>query len=31
VDGYLRDGREMLREAKRQRDLLHQERRRLEI
>jgi molecular chaperone DnaJ len=31
VDDYLRDGREMLREAKRQRDLLHQERRRLEI
>jgi molecular chaperone DnaJ len=31
VDDYLRDGREMLREAKRQRDQLHQERRRLEI
>lgn len=31
VDDYLRDGREMLREAKRQRDRLHQERRRLEI
>jgi molecular chaperone DnaJ len=31
VDDYLRDGREMLREAKRQRDELHQERRRLEI
>ena len=31
VDDYLRDGREMLREAKRQRDLLHHERRRLEI
>lgn len=30
VDDYLRDGREMLREAKRQRDRLHQERRRLE-
>lgn len=30
VDDYLRDGREMLREAKRQRDQLHQERRRLE-
>ncbi|MFM7170157.1 MAG: J domain-containing protein [Cyanobium sp.] len=31
VDDYLRDGREMLREAKRQREQLHQERRRLEI
>ncbi len=31
VDDYLRDGREMLREAKRQRERLHQERRRLEI
>jgi molecular chaperone DnaJ len=31
VDAYLRDGREMLREAKRRRDALHQERRRLEI
>lgn len=31
VDDYLRDGREMLREAKRQRDQLHQERRRFEI
>ena len=31
VDSYLRDGREMLREAKRRRQLLHQERRRLEI
>jgi len=31
VDSYLRDGREMLREAKRRRALLHQERRRLEI
>lgn len=31
VDDYLRDGREMLREAKRQRDRLHQERRRLEL
>jgi molecular chaperone DnaJ len=31
VDDYLRDGREMLREAKRQRDRLHQERRKLEI
>ncbi len=31
VDSYLRDGREMLREAKRRRSLLHQERRRLEI
>lgn len=30
VDGYLRDGREMLREAKRQRDHLHHERRHLE-
>jgi molecular chaperone DnaJ len=30
VDDYLRDGREMLREAKRQRDQLHQERRRLD-
>ncbi|MFN7677572.1 MAG: J domain-containing protein [Cyanobacteriota bacterium] len=31
VDSYLRDGREMLREAKRRRDQLHLERRRLEI
>ena len=31
VDSYLRDGREMLREAKRRRTLLLQERRRLEI
>ena len=31
VDSYLRDGREMLREAKRRRSLLQQERRRLEI
>jgi molecular chaperone DnaJ len=31
VDDYLRDGREMLREAKRRRERLHQERRRLEI
>ena len=31
VDSYLRDGREMLREAKRRRGLLHEERRRLEI
>ena len=31
VDGYLRDGREMLREAGRQRTLLQEERRRLEI
>ena len=31
VDSYLRDGREMLREAKRRRTLLHEERRRLEI
>ena len=31
VDGYLRDGREMLREAKRRRSLLQEERRRLEI
>ena len=31
VDDYLRDGREMMREAKRQRDRLHQERRKLEI
>jgi molecular chaperone DnaJ len=31
VDSYLRDGREMLREAKRRRDQLHQECRRLEI
>jgi molecular chaperone DnaJ len=31
VDHYLRDGREMLREARRRRDQLHQERRRLEI
>lgn len=31
VDSYLRDGREMLREAKRRRSLLHEERRRLEI
>jgi molecular chaperone DnaJ len=31
VDSYLRDGREMLREAKRRRALLHEERRRLEI
>ena len=31
VDGYLRDGREMMREAKQRRDRLHQERRRLEI
>lgn len=31
VDSYLRDGREMLREAKRRRTLLQQERRRLEI
>jgi molecular chaperone DnaJ len=31
VDSYLRDGREMLREAKRRRCLLQEERRRLEI
>ena len=31
VDGYLRDGREMMREAKQRRGRLHQERRRLEI
>ncbi len=31
VDGYLRDGREMLREAKQRRSRLHDERRRLEI
>jgi molecular chaperone DnaJ len=31
VDGYLRDGREMLREAKRRRSLLQEERRRLEL
>ena len=31
VDSYLRDGREMLREAKRRRSMLHGERRRLEI
>ena len=31
VDAYLRDGREMLREARRRREALHQERRRLEI
>lgn len=31
VDSYLRDGREMLREAKKRRQLLHQERRRLEL
>jgi molecular chaperone DnaJ len=31
VDSYLRDGREMLREAKRRRALLHEERRRLDI
>ncbi len=31
VDAYLRDGREMLREAKQRRDRLHQERRRLEL
>ncbi|MFS6827080.1 J domain-containing protein [Cyanobium sp. ATX 6F1] len=31
VDSYLRDGREMLREAKRRRTLLHEERRRLEL
>ncbi|WP_259701915.1 MULTISPECIES: J domain-containing protein [Synechococcales] len=31
VDSYLRDGREMLREAKHRRSLLHQERRRLEL
>lgn len=31
VDDYLRDGREMLREAKRQREQLHQVRRRLEL
>jgi molecular chaperone DnaJ len=31
VDDYLRDGREMLREAQRRRERLHQERRRLEI
>ena len=31
VDGYLRDGREMLREAKARRTRLHEERRRLEI
>ncbi len=31
VDDYLRDGREMLREAKRLRDLLHQQRRRLDL
>jgi molecular chaperone DnaJ len=31
VDDYLRDGREMLREAKGQRDQLHRERRRLDL
>ncbi|MEB3333887.1 MAG: DnaJ domain-containing protein [Cyanobacteriota bacterium] len=31
VDAYLRDGREMLREAKQRRDRLHQERRRLDL
>lgn len=31
VDHYLRDGREMLREAKRRRDHLHEERRRLDL
>jgi molecular chaperone DnaJ len=31
VDSYLRDGREMLREAKQRRTRLHEERRRLEI
>jgi molecular chaperone DnaJ len=31
VDDYLRDGREMLREAKRRRERLHQERRRLDL
>ncbi|MFN9630955.1 MAG: J domain-containing protein [Cyanobacteriota bacterium] len=31
VDDYLRDGREMLREAKQRRDRLHQERRRLDL
>ena len=31
VDGYLHDGREMLREAKQRRSLLKQERRRLEL
>jgi molecular chaperone DnaJ len=31
VDSYLRDGREMLREAKQRRSRLHEERRRLEI
>ncbi|MFN9547971.1 MAG: J domain-containing protein [Cyanobacteriota bacterium] len=31
VDAYLRDGREMLREAKKRRERLHEERRRLEI
>jgi molecular chaperone DnaJ len=31
VDGYLRDGREMLREAKQRRTRLQEERRRLEI
>jgi molecular chaperone DnaJ len=31
VDSYLRDGREMLREARKRRQLLHEERRRLEI
>lgn len=31
VDGYLHDGREMLREAKRRRSRLHEERRRLEL
>jgi molecular chaperone DnaJ len=31
VDSYLHDGREMLREAKRRRSLLQEERRRLEI
>jgi len=31
VDSYLRDGREMLREAQRRRDRLHEERRRLEV
>ena len=31
VDSYLRDGREMLREAKKRRTLLHEERRRLEL
>jgi hypothetical protein len=31
VDGYLHDGREMLREAKRRRQWLQEERRRLEL